>query len=614
MSFYSELKRRNVFRVALLYVVAAWLILQVADVLFPNLGVPDWAFGLVFGLLLLFFIPVLIFAWAFEITPEGLKRERDIAVSDAGDGHTGSRINTLIVVLLLLAIGGLILDRMIPESGSPAEVSALGPAGTSNPNADGTISADTIAAAKFMAREDSLANDVPSIAVLPFVTRSDDHQDEYFAAGIHDDLLTQLAKIDGLKVISRTSVMQYANTTRPMQEIAAELGVSTVLEGGVQRAGDRIRVNAQLIEALSDQHLWAETYDETLSVSNIFAIQSQLAQAIAAALETTLSPSVQARIDNQPTENLLAWDLALRGRYLLDKEQSQSNLEGAVDFYRGALQADPDYARAWAGLAQAIGELVAWSYWPDDELSEAWDAAERAIELDPNLAEGYFSRGDLMRITRQFDQGEADFLKGLMLSPGSADGHSRYGDLLRDSGQVKESVLESRRAIELDPRMVRIRVSLLQNLYFNRDWDGVLEQANQVLQLEPDTAEAWYWIGLASCWTRDFPTAIDAVNRAFELDPDTPYLRAGRAYPDALSGNHAPAREMLSGAEADGWPLPEIGLLYGWVGDMDAAYDYMYRALQERPSALHYLATDPTADAMRKDPRWAELMQALASE
>jgi TolB-like protein/Tfp pilus assembly protein PilF len=613
MSFFEGLKRRNVIRVALLYVVASWLLLQIADVLFPNLGAPEWAFRLVFGLLLLFFVPTLIFAWIYEITPEGLRRTSEIDAGASIAPVTGHKTNVLIIVLLVLAIGGLLLDRLIPESSPPEHAAKPVAAGAASKPATGEAETESTAIVRTAAGK-FLEHAQPSIAVLPFDTRSDDRQDEYFSAGIHDDLLTQLAKIDGLKVISRTSVMQYADSTKPMKQIAAELGVATVLEGGVQRSGSRIRVNAQLIEARTDNHLWAETYDEELSASNIFSIQSRLATSIAGALKAELAPGVQERIDSQPTESLEAWDLALRGRYLLDKEQNRPNLERAIELFERAIEKDPGYAQAWAGKSQAVNELVGWSYWSDDRLQEAWEAAERAIELDPVLAEGFFSRGDLLRLERRYTEGEAAFLKGLSLSPGSADGHSRYGDLLRDAGRLEESVRESRKAIELDPRMVRIRVSLLQNTFFSRDFKGVLDQADQILVLEPDTAEAWYWIGLASCWTDDRETAVEAFRKALELDPDTPYIRAGRVYPYVMFGDFDKARELLEGAEADGWPLPEIGLLYGWLGDLDAAFEYMYRALDERPSDLHYLATDPSADPMRKDSRWPVLLKRLRAE
>ena len=360
---------------------------------------------------------------------------------------------------------------------------------------------------------------------------------------------------------------------------------------------------------------WAKTDEENphqrrLPIA-VGAIQSQLATAIAAALETELSPGVEARITARPTDSLAAWDLELRGRYLMDRERSQPNYEGAVDLFRQALEEDPGYAAAWAGLAQGIAELVGWYYWPGDRLAEARAAADQAIALDPDLAQAYFARGDLLRMARQFDEGEVAFQRGLALSPGSADGHSRYGDLLRDAGHFEASVRESRRAIELDPRMLRIRESLLQNLYFGRDWDGVLAEANQVLEMEPNSAETWYWIAFANNWQRNYDEAIAAARKAVELDPSTPYLRAGVAYHYALAGRADEARAMLASPDVEAWPLPETGLVYAALGEIDRAYDYMYRALAEQPHSLYYLAADPAADPLRADPRWSALMEQL---
>lgn len=598
MSFIDELKRRNVVRVAVLYIVASWLILQVADVLFPNLGAPDWAFGLVLGLLILFFIPVLIFSWAYEITPEGIRKEKDIERDASITDQTGTRITKATMVLLVLAIVTVILDRMIPETTTVV---------TGEP--------PTLNIAPGMTEPEPLKirrDEPPSVAVLPFITRSDDRQDEFFSSGIHDDLLTQLAKIEGLKVISRTSVMQYANTTKTMRQIAEELDVTTILEGGVQRAGDRIRVNAQLIDARTDEHLWAETYDEELTAANVFAIQSRLATAIAGALQAELGAGVEARIASQPTESLKAWNLSLRGDYLLDKEQTQPNLERAIDFYRQAIGEDPAYAPAWAGLSQAILELVGWHYWPEGPLDEAWEAAERAVALDPDLARGYFARGALQaRAKRRYAESEEDFLHGLALSPGSANGHMQFGDMLRDTRRFDESVSQSHKAVQLDPRMVRLRVALLQNIYFSRDWDAVIEEGHRVLELEPDTAEAWYWMGFASCWKGDEGPCIERLEKAIELDPDTPYNHSGLAYAHAMIGNEAQARALLEHAEEQRWPLVEVSLVYANLGDIDAAFRYLNRALDDRPTGLHYIAADPAADPMRRDPRWPEFLERL---
>jgi TolB-like protein/Tfp pilus assembly protein PilF len=588
MSLFVELKRRNVFRVGAAYVVVSWLLLQVFDVIAPILELPPWAPKLLLLLIAIGFVPALVFAWAFELTPEGVKLEKDVDRSVSVSRQTGRKLDRVIIGVLVAVIFMMVAERLW----------FTGP--------DEPQQATVAAAASVVAK---------SIAVLPFDTRSMEESDQYFSAGIHDDLLTQLAKIEAIKVISRTSVMQYENTTRPLREIAAELGVATILEGGIQRAGDRVRINAQLIEAESDTHLWAETWDKELTVSNIFEIQSELATLIASALRAELAPEVQRRIDEQPTESLEAYELTLRGRYLMDKEMTEENLDGATSLFREAIRLDPQYAAAWAGLAQALGELVGWHYRPEKELwPQARQAAEKAVELDPNLTEALLALGDMQRMERQYVEGEKTFLKAIELSPGSADAHGRYSDLLRDAQRLEESLYEIRRAVELDPHLMRIRESLLQNIYFGRDFDGVLEEADAVLELEPGAAGAWYWKSLALALKGEFAEAEEAMLNAAKLDPGNSYYGIGLAYVYAWDGRRDAVERIMENAEQKGFSLVEIGMVYGALGDLDLAFKYMDRALEETPAALYYIAADPSADPMRKDPRWQEFLDRLDAD
>ena len=252
-TFVSELKRRNVFRVAAAYAVVAWILIEAGSVLMPTFGAPDWAFQIYVIVVIGGFLIALLFAWIFEVTPEGVKLERDIDRSASVTTQTGRKLDFAIIVLLLVALAISV-----------------------------TLNVTGI-------REPEPAANRLSIAVLPFSSLSADSDNELFADGIHDDLLTKLANISALKVISRTSVMEYRNTTKNLREIGGELGVGTVLEGAVQRAGDSVRINAQLIDAETDEHIWAKTYDRQLSAQNIFAIQSEISEAIASALEATLT-------------------------------------------------------------------------------------------------------------------------------------------------------------------------------------------------------------------------------------------------------------------------------------------------------------------------------------
>ena len=276
MSFIEELKRRNVFRVGIAYVVGAWLLLQAADILFEAFAAPDWSLRLLVILLILGLPVALFFAWAFELTPEGIKRESQVDRSQSITHHTGRKLDRAIIAVLALALGYFVVDKFVLQSGAPPDtVDVVG-----QPDAASGDGGEVVTA---------LPTD-KSIAVLPFEHRSSVDEDRFFTSGIHDDLLTQLAQISSLRVISRTSVAQFENTDKPIREIAELLNVSTILEGGVQRAGNQVRINLQLIDAATDAHLWAKTYDRELTASNVFAIQSEIATAVTEAMRATLSP------------------------------------------------------------------------------------------------------------------------------------------------------------------------------------------------------------------------------------------------------------------------------------------------------------------------------------
>jgi adenylate cyclase len=600
MSLFTELKRRNVFKVGLAYSVAAWLVLQVAELAADSFEAPVWVMKMLITLLVLGFPLALILGWLFDLTPEGIRKEREVDRSQPAYQALGRKLNFAIIAVLVLAVAYFAWDKFHAR----AILTAQQPATTTEPGPSIDQQARIHAADRVPAK---------SIAVLPFATRSDQQADAWFSQGIHDDLLTQLAKIEDMRVISRTSVMQYANSTLPIRDIAAELSVATILEGGIQRAGDRVRINAQLIDAATDAHLWAETWDKELSASNIFEIQSELATLIATALKAELAPELQARIDDKPTKSLAAYDFTLRGRYLMDKELSQENLEGAAAQFRQAIEADPEYAAAWAGLSQALLELVGWFYRDESEvLPEAWQAAERAIALDPNLTVAYLALGDLQRMTRQFEAGEQTFRKALALSPGSADTHARYSDLLRDARRFDESVVEIRRAVALDPHLMRIRESLLQNIYFSRDFPSTLREARILLELEPDAAGGWYWLSLAQTLLGQHTEAEQAMRRALEIDPGNSYYDVGLAFVYAFAGRDDEALGILEHAEEKRFSLVEVALVYGALGDLDQAFAYLDRAFAESPAALYYIAADPGADALRSDPRWQDLLNRLA--
>jgi TolB-like protein/Tfp pilus assembly protein PilF len=438
MSFFNELKRRNVFRMGIAYVVVAWVLLQAIDFGLDIISAPNWVMQVFFLAGVVGLPIVLIFAWVFEMTPEGIKRESEIDQSQSVTQSTGNKLDRTIIIFLTFAVVLLLAERFIVSEESPSQAIATSVEETSKPVPTTTT--------QNPAQRDK------SVAVLPFAFRSTNPEDEFFAEGMHDDLLTQLAKIGSLKVISRTSVMEYKDTTKKIPQIAEELGVSSIVEGGVQRSGSRIRVNAQLIDAQTDEHLWAETYNRELTAENLFDIQAEIAHSIAQALQATLSPEEEASINRALTNNLEAWESYQRAVRMSQKQDIASMKIGVIEVDR-AIELDPAFAAAWSLKAT----LLLQQYWFYDTDPATRDAARDAIQsgrmIDPTLpeldiAEGYYHYW-----------GYRDYAKALPFMqrasaalPNSTRAHLARAYVLRRMGDWESALTAMRRAAELDPR------------------------------------------------------------------------------------------------------------------------------------------------------------------
>jgi TolB-like protein/Tfp pilus assembly protein PilF len=438
MGFIAELKRRNVFRVGIAYAVAAWVLLQMFDVIGDILELPEWGGKMILAVLVIGFFLALVLAWAFEMTPEGLKRESEVDRSQSIANVTGRKLDRAIIGVLVIALVYFVADKFL--IGGPEIVVETAPAVVemAEPVSPPPASAGRI--------------DDKSIAVLPFAHRSANPDDQYFTDGIHDDLLTQLAKQDAFKVISRTSVMEYRDTTKNMKQIGEELGVRHILEGGVQRSGNRVRINMQLIDTVTDEHLWAETYDRELTTDNLFDIQSEITLAIANALHATLSGSSLDADRSAPTGSLAAYDLYLRGKQLTIGN-TKMEWQAAVDLYQEAISIDPEFTLAYVGLAEAYLTLY-WSYegnLADREASRA--AIDRAIALDPELPEIQMAEG-FYHYWGQLDYEAAlGYLdRAIALMPNNAQAHMWRGWTLRRAGRIEEALVSMHRSLELDPR------------------------------------------------------------------------------------------------------------------------------------------------------------------
>jgi TolB-like protein/tetratricopeptide (TPR) repeat protein len=473
MSLYLELKRRNVFRVAIAYLAGAWLLTEVAGTLFPAFGIPDWAFRFVVILLALGFVPALIISWAYELTPEGLKREKDVVRDESITHFTAKRLDGITISLVVVALVFIVADRYLLDPNTAEQPMAP----------TGVATDDVLTSAPKPAEAHNLPN---SIAVLPFANRSANPDDVYFVDGIHDDLLTHISKIGAIKTISRTSVMRYRNSDKSIPEIAGELGVSSILEGSIQRAGDQIRINVQLIDAHSDEHLWAEIYDRKLTASNLFAIQTEVAETVAKALKATLSPVEQRRIRATPTESLEAYEAYLLGHQLLDQASAVSVLE-AVDYFRKAVGLDPRFALAWVGLAENYIALAGEKKFPVSETyAKAQASLETALDLDEGLGEAYTWLGLLKFNQNDLEGASHDLERALELSPNYPPLSRAYGLLLEALGREDEALIWREASVRLDPMSAHLRRSYAVALRQAGRIEEAMEQLEIALRIDPD--------------------------------------------------------------------------------------------------------------------------------
>ncbi|MDH4020424.1 MAG: tetratricopeptide repeat protein [Xanthomonadales bacterium] len=435
MSIIKELKRRNVFKVGIAYTVVAWLVAQVLQLVFESFGTPVWAIKTVLVLLATGLPFALFFAWAFEMTPEGLKREQDVDRSQSIAPQTGRKLDRWIMGILALAVVFLVYDRL----------------GRSTDPADIQVATQT--------EETTLPASVPakSIAVLPFSNLSSDPDTDSFVSGLHDDLLTQLSKVHDLKVISRTSVLRYAATIQSMKEIAAELGVATIMEGGIQRAGDRVRINVQLIDSNTDEHLWAETYDRVLTTENVFDIQSEITRQITVALEAALTPAEEARLAERPTISMPAYEAFLKAKLLEERYQSlgEAVLDEAIEMARLSVELDPDFSEAWSALAHVLLSRFWYEGRDQQDANAARAALERARTLKPDSPDVGLMLGLYHYwVNYEYAAALSELDQVLLVEPGNEKAWAVRGWALRRSGRWDEALDSMQRAAMLNPNSV----------------------------------------------------------------------------------------------------------------------------------------------------------------
>jgi TolB-like protein/cytochrome c-type biogenesis protein CcmH/NrfG len=511
--FFCELRRRKVWRVAAGYGVVGWLIIQFATTVFPALTFPLWTARLVIVLVLAGFPIALILAWAFDVSSAGIEATPEIVPGDCPPTFSGRRKN-----LVPLAIAGLVI---------------------------------ALVAGYFLIPRASARKLDKSIAVLPFDNFSADQENAFFADGIQDDILTNLARIGDLRVISRTSVMPYRGQTHNVREIGKALNVATILEGSVRREGQRVRINVQLIDASTDKHLWAQVYDRELN--DVFAIQSELAQKIASALRATLSPDEQDRLKKKPTENSEAYLRYLEAHDISTRtDRSSDVLKHAEELYEQATQLDPSFALAFAQLSQ----LQSWIYYSLDptpaRLAKARAAAGEAMRLQPNLAESHLALG------YTYYYGERDYDRAL------AEFEIARRDLPNDAGIFRAiSAIERRQG----------------------KWKQSIEHREKAASLSPTDPVLWENLGTTHAALRDFPAAVKAFDRAVSLAPNSTQIKVLRARLEIeAKGDLRPMQQLLASLPENVDPNGTITLARYNLKMYERKFDELIGILERSPA------------------------------
>jgi adenylate cyclase len=530
--FFAELRRRRVIRVIVLYAIAGWIVIEVTSIVLPGLKLPAWTTTLVILLVALGFVIAIMLAWAFDIGPGGIHRT--------------------------------------PKT-SPPEVE---PATVVQGESQEVLQQPATAAPQ--------AIDLKSIAVLPFVNMSGDPENEYFSDGIAEEILNLLVKLPQLKVASRTSSFVFKGKEVNIPTVARDLGVGTILEGSVRRAGDRVRITAQLIEAESDTHLWSETYDREMK--DVFAIQDDIAQSIVDALEMTLSPKERRSIQYVATSDARAFDFYLRGRSYM-YTMTRRDYEHAIRMFKQAIAVDAKFALAYAGIADAYSHLYRYADATQENVDKAVEASEKAIALDSDSAEAHASRGLSLFISGQFEEATREFAQAIGQNPKLFEAYYYYGLACSSNADFKTAEQMYLKAMEVNPADYQAPLFLAQAYNsMGRKHDemrirlGALETIQRHLEMNPHDTRALYCCAQNLCQVGEKEKAMELAERALGQDQDEPVV------------------------------LYNVACFYALQGDLDRALELLTRAVDQGWGDREWLETDSDLDVLRNDDRFESLL------
>lgn len=578
-NFFAELRRRNVYKVAVAYAVIAWLLIQAGSILFPTFEAPGWVMKVFVTVIVTGFPIALVMAWAFEMTPEG------IAPTDEAGEVPRPRGGAVWIYVVL--IGGALSIALF----------FLGRYTASNSN---SASSDRN----------------KSIAVLPFVNLSAEKENEYLSDGITEDLCTALTQIKGLRVAARTSSFVFKGKTEDIRKIGEQLNVATVLEGSVSKAGNKLRIAVQLISVADGFHLWATNYDREMT--DILEIRSDISKRVADALRLELGVEEKERLVRKPTENLEAYEFYLLGRHEINKF-TEAGFIKSTEHFRNALARDPKFALASAGLAEAFNNLGFWNYLPP---KEAFPAAKRAVEdalrLDPGAAEARTALGFIQyEYEWRFAEAEREFREAVRLNPGSSGVRFWFGEFLIVMGRFAEGVAEIDAARQLDPLSVRVSFDLGANFFFQRQFDRAISQLEKTTTQDPHNSLAYdllaqvLWkVGRDAEAYRAFQK-VHQIEGSFAAD-EIAAMETAFATGGLRSFVLKKAELMEKRRDVDKYQSAlRIAHNYMIAGDHAKALHWLERAVEERATWLPELNVDATWDDIRSEPRFVALLEKI---
>jgi len=631
--FLSELRRRKVYRVVVVYVIGAVAGLELLDLLVPSSRLPEWSDELFLGLAVFGFPLVVSLAWAFEVTPEGVR-----LTEAAQDAPTGAKLYPLAGLLLAFAFAAVSWWQLTQDMAPPAKL----------PIESG--------------QKSRAISEHPFVAVLPFENLSPNEENAYFAAGVHEEILAQLSKVSKLGVFARTTMNQYRNTDQSILEIGQELDADAVLEGSVRRVDKRVRISVQLIDPMTQAPLWSESYDRTLD--DIFAVQLEIARNIVNSLEATLSPEEEKRITNRASDSLATYDLYLKGLQSYYLYSAEGNRE-AERLFREALELGPEYALAWTGLGRTFANRDGRYGFPHGpSSSRAEEFAKRAIEIDPGLAEGYSALGYAYYQQGKLEDSLQAFQTAVELDANNFETWVGAAMVSYNLGRFDDAVRQSRRASRLAPESNRIRSMVAHSYKFlkmddeAKEWmrnmlmvnpndldaqllqaqyaiyegrrDEAMAMAKQIVSDHPD--EAWAWTGAAGCAyvSSNYEQAVAWASESLRLEPDNTraywhtsevLLQIAELRSSSEERTSEPLEQTITALETrvvEGetkWNvLWDLAAAHAATGNTGRAFDSLEKAYDEGFRFIRWLPIDPAFDSMRDEPRYKHLMRQIEAD